>query len=222
MARCVVESNQPLGPNFHLVTLDTNSEFPYLAGQTVSVTVPPQKGSQSSAPSQAVYSIASEERKASLELLVEKRGGWRAEWMCGLSRGDTVEVAKASGAFELNHAQSRDQVFMGFGAGIGPLRSMINTLLIPGLSTQMYLFMGSQDSDSLLFTQELEQLASQQPRFQYQSCGKDPAGAAVTAIPDLNSCDFYLAGFDQEVDAMYGILKAAGCSDSRIQQSKFG
>jgi NAD(P)H-flavin reductase len=216
-----VLSNQNAALSVHLLRLRVEGDpFAFKAGQFVIIPVPQRP--EDAKPPKGFYSIASSDASPELELLVEHRtgGGYVSEWVSARQPGDNFEIQGPMGHFGLLEPLEKDQVFLGFRAGVAPLRSMILSALAAGGDRQVWLFLGAEDAQDLLLDAQWKALDEKDPRFHYRPC-KEPA---VEALKNLRRKDlrFYLAGFSRDVVPLQDQLLAAGIPVADIKVEKFG
>jgi ferredoxin-NADP reductase len=203
-----VLSNQEVAPALFRLHLGSESPLSFKAGQFVILHLPPDPNAApgSKAP-KGFYSIASKEHESEIELLVERREGYVSHWICSREPGDDISMEGPLGKFTLPEGLCDPLVFIGSGAGVAPLRSMILTLLGKNYGSSIELQLG----ESFL-ADEWSKLASAHPNFRHH-IGPPRAVAAAR---------YYVAGFNREVEAVLQALAAAGVESSKIHAEKFG
>lgn len=215
----VVLDKTQLAHNLVLLKLRPESPLGFKAGQFVIIPLPqdPAAPAGGKAP-KGFYSIASAEQdQHEFELLVELREHYVSKWMASRRASDQLPLEGPLGKFGLS-GQARPQAFLGFKAGVAPLRSMILSLLTAGFQAPLHLFLGEPE---LVFDSEWLALKAKYPQFHY-SHAADPAAALAAAIPARDNVDIYCAGFNHEVDPMLAGLTAAGFDKTQIKSEKFG
>lgn len=219
MNRAIVLNKTKLSPSLFLLTLRPKPGFAFKAGQFVIVPLPPDPQAPSDAkPPKGFYSIASSEHDpGELELLIEQREHYVSNWMCTRRGGDRVSLEGPLGKFGLS-GKPRPQAFLGFKAGMAPLRSMILSQLESGSTQMVELYLGQPD---LLFDAQWKQLAAQYRHFSYHPAA-DPAAALIEARSGHKDADIYLAGFNREVEPMLAALEGAGFDKASVKCEKFG
>jgi NAD(P)H-flavin reductase len=205
----------------HLVLLKLRPERPlgFKAGQFAIVSLPQDPLAAAGAkPPKGFYSIASAEQdQREFELLVELREHYVSKWMASRRASDQLSLEGPLGKFGLS-GQARPQAFLGFKAGVAPLRAMILSLLTAGFKAPLSLFLGEPE---LVFDAEWKALQAKYPQFHYAPAA-DPARALAAAMPGREGVDVYCAGFNHEVDPMLASLSAAGFDKSLLKAEKFG
>jgi ferredoxin-NADP reductase len=202
------------------------------------VPLPPEAGlGANGKPLKGFYSIASSDANpAEIELLIEHRpdGGPVSAWMSSRQPGDSFEIQGPMGHFGLHEVQDKGQAFLGFRAGVAPLRSMILSALAPVSTRHVWLFLGAHGTADLLLDAEWRALEQNNPRFHYLTAvqptsenpfvGKnsDPADELLKKIAQRNGIRVYVAGFSKDVDPMHAKLIAGGFATEDIKVEKFG
>lgn len=221
-----VVSNRPAGEHVRKLTLQLQDpgDWTFLAGQFVIIPVP-QRESDAKAP-KGYYSIASNPGLLpQLELLVEHRpdGGYVSSWMSARAEGDGLTLDGPLGHFGLQAGDADGRVFLGYRAGIAPLRSMLLDSLSRGTRTPHWLFLGAAGPADLLLDEEWRALAAVDEHFHYApAVAQSPAEAFLKAIPLRSSLHLYMAGFSKDVEPLKAELLAAGLPESAIKMEKFG
>jgi len=237
--QATVLSNVAVTPSVFLLKVAVSGEpgFTFKAGQFVIALLPPEAGQGAGGKAlKGFYSIASAEQAgADLELLVEhhSQGGPVSAWMSSREAGSNFEIQGPLGHFGLQHPD-KGQAFLGFRAGVAPLRSMILSSLAGGGGKHLWLFLGAAGSADLLLDAEWRALAAKEPRFHYLPVvqptadnpfvGKnsDPADELLKKIAQRHGLQLYVAGFSKDVDPMHAKLLAAGFAADDIKIEKFG
>ena len=235
-----VVSNKTASPSVFLLKAKVSGEpaFSFKAGQFVIVPLPEEAGLNANGkPLKGFYSIASAEQvPEEIELLIEHRpdGGPVSAWMSSRQPGDSFEIQGPMGHFGLHELQEKGQAFLGFRAGVAPLRSMIHSALAEAGSRHVWLFLGGVGTADLLLDDEWRALENQNDHFHYLPAvqptadnpfvGKnsDPADEMIKKIAQRKGIRIYIAGFTKDVDPMQEKLLGVGFSAEDIKVEKFG
>ena len=175
-------------------------------------------------PPKGYYSIASAPGSdGNIELLVEHgpEGGEVSKWMVERQKNDKLKLEGPLGSMVLKNAEKWPQAFLGFRAGLAPLRSMIYAALASKSKEPVWLFLGASNADELLLDEEWKALAKSNSRFRYVPSG-DPAAALLSEISQRKGIDLYLAGFKRNLDPMKDVLLEAGFPKTEIYSESFG
>jgi propane monooxygenase reductase subunit len=151
-----------------------------------------------------------------------------------LKPGDPLEVKGPYGTFTLRERSERDLVFVGGGAGMAPIWSLLSSLSERGIQRRATYYYGARSRRDLFHLRELETLAGLLPGFRYVLALSEPAPedewdgevGLITEVlqrneGDLGECDGYLCGPPPMVDAAIETLAAKGIPTERIHFDKF-
>lgn len=236
MPSAIVSSIEKLGTTVFLLRLRPETDLHFKSGQFLIMAIPkdPTAPEGGKAP-KGFFSIASAEQDCQeLELLIEHREGYVSGWMTARKPGDLLSFEGPLGKFSLHEPQSRTQIFLGFKAGLAPLRSMILSLINAGSSQHIHLFLGAHGTQELLFDSQWRALEKSLEKFHYHPVvrptpenpfvgkNQDPADELIKKMTHKIGHAIYLAGFNREVDPMLGKLHATGFEKDFIQVEKFG
>lgn len=142
------------------------SPFEFYAGQFLSLEVPRNSGQEA-----RPYSIASApvDGKTFDLCLNRVEGGYVSNYLCDLDAGASVDVTGPHGSFVVSTPMDQDLVFIATGTGIAPIRGMLAELFASSgkLTHDASLIFGVRHPETLLYRQEFEALARQDPRFHF-------------------------------------------------------
>ncbi|MEP1330698.1 2Fe-2S iron-sulfur cluster-binding protein [Pseudophaeobacter sp.] len=172
------------------------------------------------------------------------QGGVSAYICDKLVVGDRVEVMPPSGNFELvaDRRLRRTHYFFGAGSGITPLFAMINEMLTAEPYSTAHLIYGNSDAGSILFRQQLEELAQIYPgRFTLRHVLSEPSmwhwltpwrqgrvdaaaiKAALTETPPVaQDVQYWICGPGRMNADVTSALMALDVPRSRIHLENFG
>jgi ferredoxin-NADP reductase len=228
MRNASVISVEKLSPSLFLIKLKAEGGLSFKAGQRVSVST------EAAQPGLGIYSIASAEGSDPFEVIVESGRSAVSSWICGRKAGELLAFEGPAGEFSLADPPLRTQIFLGSGAGLAPLRSMILTLTQSAPAQHLHLFLGAQGSTELIFDAEWRALAASSDKFHYHPVvrpsadnpffgkNQDPADELCKKMAHRTGHDIYLAGFNQDVEPMRAKLEAAGFEKAFIRVESFG
>jgi Na(+)-translocating NADH:ubiquinone oxidoreductase F subunit len=207
--------------------------------------------SSSSAPLRRAYSAANYPGEFGNRLLLNVRfqpppagraeipTGTGSAWVHSLTVGDTVELSGPYGHF---HAQdtAREMVFIGGGAGMGPLRSIIlDQLLNKNSSRTISFWYGARNRRELFYQEVFDQLALDHDNFSWTAAlsGQEsdekwqgPRGmihrlaleSYLAGHPKIGDCEFYICGPPAMLMATLEMLAELGVQPSAIRYDDFG
>ena len=148
--------------------------------------------------------------------------------------GDQVAVTGPFGVFTLRDAPGAGLVFVGGGAGMAPILSLLRSMAERGIDRKATFYYGARRRRDLCFTEELTELAATLPDFTYVPALSEPDGAdgwtgEVGLITDvlrrresrLAGYDAYVCGPPPMVEAAMELLPTLGVADKRIFYDKF-
>jgi propane monooxygenase reductase subunit len=149
-----------------------------------------------------------------------------------LKAGDEVSLQGPFGAFTLRDGYDDDIVFVGGGAGLAPILSLLRALAAAGSTRNIRFYYGARAARDLCFLDELRALSLPNftfvPALSEPSAGEDWTGETgfVTDVverheADLSGAHAYLCGPPPMVDAAMSLLSALGVPGKRIYYDKF-
>jgi len=145
--------------------------------------------------------------------------------------GDAIEMRPPVGFFVLRHPP-REAVFIATGTGIAPFRSMLLAQLGAADPRPFTLLFGVRYERSILYREELEQLASEHPNFRfYPTLSRpEPSWTGRTGhvqahiyevIGNRRDLDVYICGLKLMVDDVRAILAEMGFERRQIVYEKY-
>ncbi len=152
-------------------------------------------------------------------------------WLFNLQPDDEIEFKGPYGAF-IPRRPIADSIFVATGTGIAPFRSMLHTVLREHPETNFHLIFGVRYRDTLLYHDELLQLATQHPNFHYHPTLTRPADDwpgltgrvqphVLQTLGERRDIDIYICGMKEMVDDLRIQLKALGLDRKRIIYEKY-
>ncbi len=165
--------------------------------------------------------------------------GVGSAWVHSLSMGDTLELSGPYGHF---HAQNtmREMVFIGGGAGMGPLRSIILDQLFNKSSARtMSFWYGARKCPDVFYRATFDQLALDHDNFSWTVALSDPEPDEqwtgpigmihqivlekyLAGHPDTGNCEFYICGPPAMLMATLEMLAERGVQPAAIRYDDFG
>jgi propane monooxygenase reductase subunit len=148
--------------------------------------------------------------------------------------GDRLDVTGPFGVFTLRDAPSADLVYVGGGAGMAPILSLLRSMSERGLERKATFYYGARRRKDLCFEKDLEALQETLPDFHYVPALSEPdegddwdgeVGLITDVMrrreTDLSRADAYVCGPPPMVEAALELLPALGVADKRIFYDKF-
>jgi propane monooxygenase reductase component len=146
-----------------------------------------------------------------------------------LQVGDELEVKGPYGVFTMRQAD-RPLVFIGGGAGMAPILSLLRSMADQGTSRPAVYYYGAREEQDLFHLDELRELAAALPNFRFVPALSDADWEGETGLitdvvdrcePDLAEADAYLCGPPPMVDAATELLLRRGVVEAHIHFDKF-
>jgi Na(+)-translocating NADH:ubiquinone oxidoreductase F subunit len=162
--------------------------------------------------------------------------GIGSTYLCNLQPGDSIRAEGPYGDFQRLEGPKRKMCFIGGGAGMAPLRALIQEELQSTQPRPMQFFYGARHRGELLYRDEFEALESAD-KFSYtpvlseprEACRWDDAQGFVHEVArawlekqDLEAYDFYICGPPRMLAATLAMLNELGVDSSRIRFDDFG
>jgi propane monooxygenase reductase subunit len=152
-----------------------------------------------------------------------------------LSAGDELEVTGPYGVFTLRASSPRRLLFIGGGAGMAPILSLLRSMAESRSERRAIYYYGARRPEDLFCLEELEALARELPSFEFVPAlsesgdpddGWDGETGLITDVvarreEDFSELDAYLCGPPPMVDAAIALLEGKGVPEARIFYDKF-
>jgi propane monooxygenase reductase subunit len=214
----------------HLVLrLIEPAEIKFFPGQYVDITIPDTGAVRS-------FSMANTSSRESglLEFVIKVYpDGQFSKFLAEkLAEGDRLDLSGPFGVFTLREGDN-DLVFVGGGAGMAPILSLLRTLAERGLTRKATFFYGARTKKDLCFEAELHQLEDRLPDFRYIPALSEPGDeewdgetGLITDVvkrhaSDLRGAHAYVCGPPPMVEAALPLLATLGVEEKRIYYDKF-
>jgi propane monooxygenase reductase subunit len=146
-----------------------------------------------------------------------------------LAVGDRLELTGPFGVFTLRESDA-DLVFVGGGAGMAPILSLLRSMAERGIDRNATFFYGARTQPDLCFTEELEALGEKLPSFTYIPALSDADWSGETGLitdvvkrtsGSLAGAHAYVCGPPPMVEAALPLLQRLGVPEKRIYYDKF-
>ncbi|MEU0514246.1 2Fe-2S iron-sulfur cluster binding domain-containing protein [Amycolatopsis sp. NPDC006125] len=228
-----VVANEPVTHDMrHLVLkLVEPATLKYFPGQYLDFAVPGTDQTRS-------FSMAGLPADGHLEFVVKiYPGGLFSQFLdTGVAVGDRLEVTGPFGVFTLRDAPGAPLVFVGGGAGMAPILSLLRSMAARGgevAARRTTFYYGARRKQDLCFEAELHELEQTLPAFTYVPALSEPGDddwdgetGLITDVvrrreTDLAGADAYVCGPPPMVEAALELLPALGVADKRIFYDKF-
>lgn len=183
------------------------------------------------------YSITSyPDKDHGIDLLIDiKPDGVGSQYLASLDFGAEIEFMGPAGQFVVQKtAPDVKQYFVATGAGIAPMRSMIQTMLIDEHDPRpIHLFWGMRYPEDIFWEEEFYEFAKQYPQFDFELIlSKPPAGWRLSQgyvtdllnsmVDDYHQSHFYLCGGSQMIEDSLRLLETKGVNlETQVHREKF-
>jgi propane monooxygenase reductase subunit len=151
-----------------------------------------------------------------------------------LAVGDRLDLSGPFGVFTLRDAPDAELVFVGGGAGMAPILSLLRSMAEDGIERRATFYYGARTAGDLCFEAELRELEKTLPAFTYvpalsepgESSGWDGETGLITDVVsrlagDLRGADAYVCGPPPMVEAAVELLPGLGVAERRVFYDKF-
>ncbi|MQA78980.1 MAG: 2Fe-2S iron-sulfur cluster binding domain-containing protein [Streptosporangiales bacterium] len=148
--------------------------------------------------------------------------------------GDHLEITGPFGVFTLRDAPDAGLVFVGGGAGMAPILSLLRSMAERGIDRPATFYYGARRRRDLCFEEELTALTERLADFRYVPALSEPddeddwhgeVGLITDVVErmqgDLTSVDAYVCGPPPMVEAALALLPTLGVAERRIFYDKF-
>jgi ferredoxin-NADP reductase len=174
-----------------------------------------------------------------IEMAVSYVDGGAATALLGsLGQGGTIEASGPYGRFCLMDADTnRRYILVATGTGVTPYRAMLPQLkaLFAKRDIEVALIYGARNEAELLYGDEFEAFARENPQFRFYACfsrtaraqprAHDRNGRIQVALeeikPDATGDIAYLCGNPDMVDQAFNLLKDAGLPVPHVRREKY-
>jgi propane monooxygenase reductase subunit len=232
-AEAEVVSNDPVTHDMrHLVLrLLEPAEIKFFPGQYVDVTIPGTQASRS-------FSMANTSSRdgGRLEFVIKVYpDGLFSQFLdTQLAIGDRLHLTGPFGVFTLREGNDADLIFVGGGAGMAPILSLLRSMAERGIARKATYYYGARRRRDLCFEDELRALEKSLPAFRYVPALSEPAeddgwNGEVGLITDvvqrheagLGGAHAYVCGPPPMVEAAMPLLTRLGVPEKHIYFDKF-
>jgi propane monooxygenase reductase subunit len=228
-----VVSNEPVTHDMrHLVLrLVEPTEIPFFPGQYVDIAIPGTDAVRS-------FSMANTSSKQSgqLEFVIKVYpDGLFSDFLDKrLSAGHRLDIVGPYGVFTLRDGRDSDLVFVGGGAGMAPILSVLRALAEKGSTRKATYYYGARRRRDLCFEKDLYALEEALPNFRFVPALSEPdpdeawegeVGLITDVVKrhegDLSGVDAYVCGPPPMVEAAMQVLTSLGAAEKHIYFDKF-
>jgi propane monooxygenase reductase subunit len=225
-----VVANDPVTHDLrHLVLrlVSPDADFKFFPGQYVDISVPGTDEVRS-------FSMANTSARESgqLEFVIKVYpDGLFSEYLDKqLKVGDRLTVTGPYGVFMLRDAPDTDLIFVGGGAGMAPILSLIRSMAERGIDRKAVYYYGARRRADLCFEDELRALEQTLPNFRFVPALSDEdwegENGLITDVvsrsePALARAHGYICGPPPMVEAAVPLLTRLGIPEKHVYFDKF-
>lgn len=216
-----VEAVEALTHDIRALRLSCDPEFAFKPGQYVDISIPGDEEHHRS------FSMANTE-PGELEFMIKLYPGGRFSGLLAdgtIKPGDELEVTGPYGVFTLRSSSPRRLLFIGGGAGMAPIVSLLRSLRDNGSDREATYYYGARTEADLF---HLDELASLPCRFvpALSEDGWDGETGLITDVVDrlegdISEVDAYVCGPPPMVEAAIALLERRGVPEEHIYFDKF-
>ncbi|MBI4237154.1 MAG: hypothetical protein HY696_01895 [Deltaproteobacteria bacterium] len=197
------------------------TRVPFNAGQYINIVVDP--GDDSRPAITRAYSLCTPPHETGYLGVVANLvpGGAGSSFLFNLHPGQVLTLRGPLGSFTLDERGTRDYLFVATGTGIGPIRSMLRSLLARGTDRQVTLYWGLRHDADVYYQDEWQQLVAAHANFHFVTTLSQPSATwsgvvgrvtqlvaqRITTVKDL---DVYLCGRGEMIQDVRAYLKTLG------------
>jgi propane monooxygenase reductase subunit len=151
-----------------------------------------------------------------------------------LAPGDRLDLTGPFGVFTLREGHDVDLIFVGGGAGMAPILSLLRSMAERGIQRKATYYYGARGRRDLCFEKELRALEETLPAFRYVPALSEPAegdawdgevGLITDVVTrheaDLKGAHAYVCGPPPMVEAAMPLLTRLGVPQKHVYYDKF-
>jgi propane monooxygenase reductase subunit len=222
-----VEAVEPLTADIRLLRLRVDGEepFEYRPGQYVDIAIPGDEQHHRS------FSMANTSTSPNeLEFMIKLYPGGRFSGLLSdgaIKPGDELSVTGPYGVFTLRASSPRRLLFIGGGAGMAPILSLLRSLAESDSDREAIYYYGARTEADLFHLDEIGALPARfVPALSEDSDGWEGECGLITDVidrleGDVSDVDAYVCGPPPMVEAAIALLEARGVPEAHIYYDKF-
>jgi len=232
-AEAEVVSNEPVTHDMrHLVLrLTESAELKFFPGQYVDISVP---GTDETRSFSMANTTSRDDGRLEFVIKVYPDGLFSHFLDTRLAVGDQLHLSGPFGVFTLRESPDAELIFVGGGAGMAPILSLLRSMAERSIGRKATYYYGARQRRDLCFEKELRELEETLPNFRYipalsEAAPDDDWDGETGLITDvvkrlagnLAGAHAYVCGPPPMVEAAQVMLAAAGVEEKRIYFDKF-
>jgi propane monooxygenase reductase subunit len=217
-----VEAVEPLTSDIWFLKLRPSEPLEYKPGQYVDIRIPHTEHHRS-------FSMAGTSPDA-LEFMIKAYPGGKFSGLLAdgsVKPGDELEVTGPYGVFTLRPSSPRRLLFIGGGAGMAPILSLLRSLREGTVARDAAFYYGARTEADLFGLEELGELPCGFVPALSEDCNgwKGESGLITDVVSrlegDVTEVDAYVCGPPPMVEAAIALLEAKGVPEAHIYYDKF-
>lgn len=231
--KTTVTAVEALTHDIRLLRLKVSDDEPFTfkPGQYVDIEIP---GSEHHRSFSMANTVSSPDE---LEFMIKLYPGGRFSGLLSehkIKPGDELDVTGPYGVFTLRESSPRRLLFIGGGAGMAPILSLLRALTENAGERPAAYYYGARTQTDLFHLEQLAELGEQLPDFTFVPALSDESNGwsgetgmitdvveRLEAEGDIAEVDAYVCGPPPMVEAAIALLEAKGVPESHIYYDKF-
>ena len=167
----------------------------FLAGQSVTLTLP-----DNSTADLPIASCPCDDRNLLFHIPHDENKTSKNRLRDGLAKGDEIIVTGPHGHFLLNENSGRTQLYIAFGTGFAPIKSLIEHAMAIDANATMHLYWIVDNEEDLYLNNLCRSWNDALDDFHYHpTIGEDSLQTITDGQIHLTECDVYVAGTEDQV-----------------------
>jgi len=205
-------------------------EIKFFPGQYVDFAIPGTEATRSF----SMANISSRDGQLEFVIKVYPDGLFSHFLDSRLAVGDRLNLTGPFGVFTLREGHDADLIFVGGGAGMAPILSLLRSMAERGIDRKATYYYGARGRRDLCFEKELRELEQSLPAFRYVPALSEPAeddawdgevGLITDVVKrheaDLKGAHAYVCGPPPMVEAAMPMLTRLGVPEKHVFYDKF-
>jgi propane monooxygenase reductase subunit len=222
MVSTSVEAVEALTADIYYLRLKPDEPLEYKPGQYVDIRIPDSEHHRS-------FSMAGTSPD-SLEFMIKYYEGGKFSGLLKdgeVKPGDTIEVTGPYGVFTLRPSSPRRLLFIGGGAGMAPILSLLRHMQASSSEREAIYYYGARTEADLFRLEELAELPGRfVPALSVDANGWKGESGLITDVvdrleDDIAEVDAYVCGPPPMVEATIALLERKGVPEAHIYYDKF-
>ncbi len=211
-------------------------EMSWITGQYVEITLPGTDETRSYSLSNVGAGVPAA-RDDVLEFMIKLYEGGKMSTLLmegDIKLGDRLQVKGPYGTFTLREDSDNDMIFIGGGAGMGPLWALLQYMDQTGIDRKVTFYYGARKVTDLFYLDKMREISQRLPGFRFVPALSDAGSeddwdgetGLITEVVDrlegdLTGVEAYLCGPPPMVDASIELLQSKGVSEADTFYDKF-